>query len=42
MDVCTTFQCVSDFFENNKDMLTIGVAVCGGGLALLRYWRDQS
>ncbi len=42
MDVCTTFECVSDFFENNKDMLTIGVAVCGGGLALLRYWRDQS
>src|SRR5437868_2637385 len=42
MDVCTTFECVSHFFEHNKDLLSIAVAIIGGGLALLRYWRDQS
>src|SRR4030095_5931965 len=42
MDLCTTFSCVSKFFELNKDMLTIVIAAIGGGLALLRYWRDRS
>ena len=43
MDVCTTFACVSSFVTTNKDLLSIGFAIIGGGLALLRdqSWRKK-
>jgi hypothetical protein len=42
MDLYASFHSVSGFFTDNKELLTIGGAAVGGGLALVRFWRDRS
>ena len=42
MDFADTFRAISGFFTTHKEMLTILGALIGGGLALKRYWSDQS
>lgn len=42
MDISSGFYDVSHFFKDNKDFLTIMAGALGGGLALKRYWSDQT
>ena len=42
MSLIAGFSALSDFFTSNEAMVTIVAAGMGGGLALKRYWSDQS
>lgn len=41
MDWAALFEQVSQFFKNNKDMLTLLAGGVAGTFALTRYWSDQ-